>query len=300
MNINGIESIENISKRYINKKRSEFDLKTVKKDKVDSYLNEGWEVVPSKLKKSIRIRKLKPHNIYFEERIWALMAQMEFQYLNSDRNFKIEYGAELAKQIDVFAFDNEAILFIECKSTANRKRISYQKDINELIGLKPKLQRAAQKLIPGKQKVAFIFATSNVILSNNDKERLKQASIHHFNIDDIEYFEQLTQHLGRAAKYQLFAKLFSGQKIPELKNRVPAIKGKVSKGYTFYSFSIDPELLLKIGFILHRSDTNKEATFAYQRLVKKSRLKQIANYIDAGGYFPNSIIINIQTKKINT
>ncbi len=166
-----------------------------------------------------------------------------------------------------------------------------------LIAIKDKLRIASQKFIPGKQKVAFIFATNNAVISETDKLRLKSSSIHHFNQDDIEYFEQLTNHLGRASKYQFFAKLFSGQKIPELKNRVPAIKGKVSKGYSFYSFSVDPELLLKIGFILHRADTNKEATNAYQRLVKKSRLKQIANFINNDGYFPNSIIVNIQTKK---
>ena len=77
---------------------------------------------------------------------------------------------------------------------------------------------------------------------------------------------------------------------------MPAIKGKVAQGYTFYSFSIDPELLLKIGFILHRADTNKDATAAYQRLIKKNRLKKIGDFIDNGGYFPNSIIINIQTR----
>lgn len=293
----GLELVDNISTRAINLKKSEHEIKTIPKERLDEFLSAGWELMPSKLKKSVRVRKYKKHGSHFEDRVWALLAGMGFEYINGSNNFKIEYEKGLSKQIDVFACDSESIVFVECKSSENRKRVNYQKDINELIAIKEKLRVSAQKIIPGKQKIAFIFATHNAIISETDKLRLETESIHHFNQDDIEYFEQLTNHLGRASKYQFFAKLFSGQKIPELKNRVPAIKGKVSKGYTFYSFSIDPELLLKIGFILHRSDTNKDATNAYQRLVKKSRLKKIGNFINDDGYFPNSIIINIQTKK---
>ena len=103
--------------------------------------------------------------------------------------------------------------------------------------------------------------------------------------------------MGYAAKYQLFGKLFAGQDIPNLRNKVPSIKGKMSSGHTFYSFSIDPYLLLKMGFILHRTETDVEASEAYQRLVTKKRLGDIGKYIDGGGYFPNSIIINIETKR---
>lgn len=296
MGLGGLKNIESISSRSINLKKSPYIFKTIKPSQREEFEIEGWEYVPSKLKKSIRMRKPKPHNIAFEDRIWALFAKMKFEYLNEDRNFKIEYQPELSKQVDVFAADEEAILIMECKSSKTRKKISYQKDINELIGLKEKLRDAAKKLIKGKAKVAFIFGTNNSILSNNDRLRLKEESIFHFNQDDFEYYEQITEHLGSAAKYQLFGKLFVGQKIPELRNRVPAIKGKMASGYTFYSFSIEPEFLLKIGYILRRTETNKEASMAYQRLVKKSRLNQIARYINKGGYFPNSIIINIKTK----
>ena len=70
-----------------------------------------------------------------------------------------------------------------------------------------------------------MFCTNNAILSDNDRQRLKSENIFHFNQDLIEYYEQLTDHLGRASKYQLFGHLFAGQKIPNLNNRIPAIKG---------------------------------------------------------------------------
>ena len=297
MQIEGLSNAAMISTRSINIRKSPFFFKTIEKKKQESSEKEGWEFIPSKLKKSIKMQKPKPHNVAFEDRLWALFAKMGFDYINANNNFKLEYLPGLKKQIDVFAADSEAIIIVECKSSETRKRISYQKDINELVGIKENLRIAAQKLFPGNLKVAFIFATNNSIVSNNDKQRLKEDSIFYFNQDDIDYFEQLSDHLGSAAKFQMFGKLFEAQKIPELKNRVPAIKGKNAAGHTFYSFSIEPEYLLKIGFILHRTQTSPEVTSAYQRLVKKTRLTAIGKYIDQGGYFPNSLIINIQTKR---
>ena len=297
MEIEGLKNSIQLSSRAINLKKSAYFVKTIKKIEVDKYEDEGWELVPSKLKKSERIQKKKPHNIAFEDRVWALFAKMGFDFINSDSNYKLEYKPNLTKQIDVLAASPEAIIFVECKSSQTRKRVSYQKDINELIGIKEDLRKAANKLFSWKSKIAFIFATNNSIVTIPDKQRLDDGSIFHFNQDDIEYFEQLIDHLGRAAKFQMFGKLFESQKIPELKNRVPAIKGKNSAGHTFYSFSIEPEYLLKIGFILHRTQTNPEVSSAYQRLVKKPRLNKIGKFIDDGGYFPNSIIINIHTKR---
>ena len=132
------------------------------------------------------MQKRKPHNVAFEDRLWALFAKMGFDYLNANNNFKLEYQPGLKKQIDVFAADSEAIIIVECKSSETRKRISYQKDINELGGIRENLRIAAQKLFPGKLKVAFIFATNNSIVSNNDKQRLEEASTFYFNQDDID------------------------------------------------------------------------------------------------------------------
>lgn len=296
INEDNLLQVDSLNTRVINQRKSPSFNKTVSKNKKDDFILDGWEEIPSKLKKSVRIKKDKKHNDAFEGRVWALCAKMGFDYINENNQYKLKYEKGLNKQIDVFCFDNEVILIIECKSTEKRSKKTYQKDINELVGLKNKLRVSAQNVAGKKLKVAFLFCTNNAILSTNDKLRLESENIFHFNQDLIEYYEQLSDHLGIAAKYQLFGYLFSGKKIPHLENRIPAIKGKVSAGHTIYSFCIDPMYLLKIGFVLHRTDTNPDTTHAYQRLIKKTRLKQIANYINDSGYFPNSIIINIETK----
>lgn len=297
MTNNNLIYIDDLTPRKINIKKSPYEFATISKDKKDKYELNGWEEVPSRWKNVIKVRKPKKQSDAFEDRVWALCAKLGFDYINENNRFKLEYEKGLEKQIDVFTYDSETTLIIECKSTQTRKRISYQKDINEFIALKDKLRLAAEKLVGKKLKVAFLFCTNNAIISQNDRLRLENNSIFHFNQDIIEYYEQLTDYLGKAAKYQLFGHLFAGQKIPELKNKIPAIKGKVSAGHTIYSFCIDPEYLLKIGFILHRTDPNPDTTQAYQRLVNKSRINKIAKYIENSGYFPNSIIINIETKR---
>jgi DNA sulfur modification protein DndB len=295
--------IETISSRRIKQIKSPFERITVKKGNEEKYINDGWEIVKSKLKHSIRLEKPKVSWIAFEDRVWGLIAEMGFKKVNTLRDFKINYAPGLTKQIDVFAFDDEIILIIECKSTEERKRISYQKEINELIGLKDKLRDAAKSISNTEPKVAFIFATNNAILNDSDRLRIKDAAssdnFFHFNQDTIEYYEQLTKLLGYAAKYQLFGHLFEGQKIPGLDIKVPAICGKFSPGYNFVSFCIDPYELLKLSYILHRSDSNTEASKSYQRLVNKTRINNIGKYIDNDGYFPNSIIANIDAKKLN-
>ena len=296
MEISGIIPVSELNSRNINLRKSPYDVLTVPKKKKEEYASMGWEELPSNNKYSVKMQKPKEHDLAFQDRVWALCAQMGFDYINSTQNLKLEYDDGVTEQIDVFAYDAETILIIKCASTEERKRTSYRKELNALLEHKQEIRLAAQNITNGKQKIGFIFCTNNAILSASEKDELKSNSIFHFNQDFIEYYEQLTDHLGKAAKYQLFGELFAGQNIPELKNRIPAIKGKVSAGFTIYSFCIDPEYLLKISYVLHRTDTNPETSQAYQRLVKKSRLNQIAKFINAGGYFPNSIIINIETK----
>ena len=273
MEINGLKNIKTISRKLINQKKSPFIFKSVTPQKVSSFKQDGWEVA-SKLKNSVKMQRNKPHHSFFTDRIWALFAQMEFDLLNDNEKFETCTLGPWTNEIDVFAADNEAILIVKCISSKVRIRDDYRDEIKKFIDtdFRSNTRMEAQKLLPGKQKVAFILATNNAILSEKNKNDLEDVQVWHFNQDNIEYYEQLSDNLGFAAKYQLFGKLFKNQHIPELKNKVPAIKGKISSGYDFYSFSIEPESLLKIGFVLHRTEINSETANAYQRLIKKARI----------------------------
>src|SRR5690606_14039865 len=60
---------------------------------------------------------------------------------------------------------------------------------------------------------------------------------------------------------------------------------------------IEPEKLLKISFVLHRSKANVAMMPTYQRLIKKRRLAAIHDFVESEGYFPNSIVISIEAAK---
>lgn len=110
----------------------------------------------------------------------------------------------------------------------------------------------------------------------------------------VEYYFNLSKHLGSCSRYQLLGSLFANQEIKNMENRIPAIQGKMG-GYTYYSFSIEPEKLLKVGYVLHRNEANQNMMPTYQRIIKKARLKSVRSFINDGGYFPNSIIISIDS-----
>jgi len=280
----------------------EFDYMKVELNQITSMEMAGWELV-KKSKSSARLKKKKiiPQDEKFENDVWLLFYKLGFTTLNKGRYFKLSYssnGNELTQQIDVFAADEESILIVECKSSSKLdKKTSFKTEIESIGGKRGGLIQAVRKLIPGKNlKVGFIFATNNYAVSQLDKARMNELNIIHFDEDKIKYYNELINHIGLAARYQLLGSIFAGQKIPEMNNIVPAIEGEMGK-HIYYSFSIEPEKLLKLGFVLHHDNANKDEMPAYQRIIKKGRLRAIQEFINNGGFFPNSVIINIVTKK---
>lgn len=287
----------NIKKILANKSKASI-YETIHKELMQKYTNDGWSVV-KEYKSRIKVEKNKTQDVLFEDEVWCLLAKMGFHILNKHRHFRIPYSSQdekLTQQIDVFAADDETVLIIECKSTqGSPKQSSFKEAIEAIGGKKEGILTAIRTLFPNrKYKVKFIFTTKNYYLSEQDKNRLDNYGILHFDDEAIKYYQELTSHLGVIAKYQLLGNVFEGQTIPEIENRIPAIRGKMG-GYTYYSFSIEPEKLLKIGYVLHRNKANRKLMPTYQRLIKKSRLKSVQNFVDDGGFFPNSIIINIDT-----
>lgn len=261
---------------------------------------DGW-VVDKEFKTKVRFKKEKSHDVLFEDKIWSIFAQLGFSLLNKDRSLTLPYHGNSnssTKQIDILAVDEECILVVECKSrNGEPKKRDFKTIIESICGTREGISKTLRKAFPeGKKKIKFILATENYVLSNADKERLENCNIIHFSDEQIEYYQELIKHLGLAARFQFLGNLFEGTKIPELKNKIPAIEGKMG-GHTYYSFSIEPEKLLKIGYVLHRNKANRKMMPTYQRILKKSRLKSVGEFVDEGGFFPNSIILNIDSKK---
>lgn len=260
--------------------------------------DDGWYVLDDTRKREIKLARDKPQAEQFEDRLWVLLSRLGFKYISRDRSCRLQYdqGAGSTQQLDVLAVDDECAVIIECKSAEGTapKAGNFKTEIESLAGKKAGLHREIRERFGNpKLKIAYVLATQNYTLKRADLERLDSFQIHHFGEADLEYYSELADHLGAAARYQFEANLFKGQDIPSIDGRVFAIEGTMG-GMRYYSFSIEPDRLLKLGFVLHRSKSIRTLP-TYQRLIKRTRLTAIRKFINNGGYFPNSIVVNIES-----
>lgn len=277
-------------------KKNPFLEKSVDHNLVDGMLQDGWEEFGAPLKTKTKLRKLKSHDVKFEDDLWCQLYKLGYRYLNFSRDFSLPYEKGVAdrKQIDIVAVNDDSILLIECKSKETRGKAPSLK--TEFEGLDKRLfgfNKSLEQLFGKGRKVKYIFATRNLRLDpeSADIKRLKETGSYFYNDNTFEYIEGLIKAYKEAAHYQFQALLFRGKLINKEKIEVPALEGKMGNK-TYYMFSIEPHLLLKMGFVLHRTKANDSEMPTYQRLLVPSRLGGIGKFIDEGGYFPNSIVLN--------
>ena len=277
-----------------NQRKQTYWQRSVSKTEFSGIAERGWRVHNDTLKTKVQLRRDKSKAEQFEDQIWTLFSTAGFREISEDRNLVIKFGdaASDTQQVDVLAVDENVAVVVECKSaTLDGKSASFKEAIEALREKKGKINAALRAHFGRKLSVAYVFATEGYRISKPDLERLENANIRHFSENEIGYFLDLIHQLGKAAKFQLLADLFPNIDIPDMDNRVYAIEGKMG-GRTYYSFSIAPSELLKISYVLHRSRSIKLMP-SYQRVIKKARLKSVKEFVDGGGYFPNSLIINI-------
>jgi DNA sulfur modification protein DndB len=278
----------------IRKRMSPHQFVTVQPKQIPYMEAAGW-VVDIRHVKSVRMRKPKPHDVAFGDKVWAAFAKLQFTSMNKDRTFELSYGKNPGEvhHIDVFAADEEVVLIIVCKSSETVRTSQFKREVETIQGRRPGLIRELKKEFPS-HKIKFILATNNVGMTDQTAMRIKDADIIHMDEEVIDYYNSLADHLGPAARYQLLGNLFAGMKIPNLDPEVVAIEAYIG-GHKYYSFSIEPERLLKLAYVLHRTKANKNMMPTYQRLIKKARLKGVTQFVENGGYFPNSLIMSLDT-----
>jgi DNA sulfur modification protein DndB len=266
--------------------------------------SQGWQVMkPGKT--SVRVQRPKPLSQDFEDRVWTLVYRMQFEFLSGAGGAKLVLDPRSApnvkNQIDVFGVDSELVLAIECK-TAERfnKRPQFQEELAKFSAFRERISRtsATQWPVSHKRHTVLIYFVCNINLTDNDRERAKQSNVLLFDEKDLDYYEKLLAHLGPAAKYQFFADMLPGKQIAGLEIKVPAVRTKMGSYYC-YTFPISPEYLLKISYVSHRSKGKASDIHTYQRMISRSRLRQIREYISEQGIFPTNIVVNLDKKCVD-
>lgn len=268
---------------------------------VNDYLKDGWEVFGKPLKTKTKLRIAKSHSKQFEDDIWCQFYNLGFRHLNFDESLILPFSKDPkdTKQIDVVAIKDDTIFLIECKSSEKIGPARLLKDEFDLLKLRlDGFKKALWQIFGREKKVKYIFATRNLRINAESIhiQRLEESNAFYFNNNTFDYINSLIKNYKNAAFYQFLGMVFKNEIINQNKIEIPAVKGQMGKK-EYFMFSIEPSLLLKMGFVLHRTRANESEFPTYQRLLVPSRLKGITKYIDEGGYFPNSIIINFNTKK---
>ena len=285
-------------------KSSKTDNVSVSHSEREGYERLGYEVTHT-MKKKVKMSRPKKAGDMFEDDIWCMFYKLGFRCLNSDENLTIPWGdnGEDKHQIDVVAVGDDAIFVVECKAAETPKSRNFKDEIDIICQYKEGVTKALHQLYGQNKKVRFILATRNYRIPDGgeDEGRMANNKIYHLNDNTYDYISNLIKSYKESVIYQFYGLMFKDELINSDKISIPALQGSMG-GQKYYLFSIEPSTLLKIGFILHRTRVNDSMAPTYQRLLVPSRLKGITKFIDEGGYFPNSIIINFSgaTRKLET
>lgn len=284
------------------KRKLAYVTKTVALKQLDEAIRDGWSVF-AKNKNSVRLSKDKESLVALEDRWWTLLYRLQFAYISSPANSNFQANSKSATpdsvEIGTVGLNEQVALIARCVvNTVKRNQI--ENFINEVNTHRELIARSLSQQFPAdsKRQVVYILLTQDVKLKSTERDALEVANIAVLDEHDVDYYEKLTGHLGPAAQYQLFADLLPGKTIPALAIRVPAVKTKIG-GVSAYTFAINPEYLLKISYVSHRSKGKASDVNTYQRMVSKGRLATIKQYISEDGVFPTNIVLNIDKNRLN-
>ncbi len=291
--IKGLLEDELSIKKAAVEQRREYVEVSVKKDHVSEYLAQGYEEF-KELKTKIKLRRPITTQERLERKVWSLLYLLGYPVLQSSNFGIITDNNEKPESIEAFAKDDETVIIGKCFTQEIIDKTSWRPLLEEFSSKKGMLSKAVKSQFGAhfKPKIIWLIFSTNIIWSNEDKEYAESQKLNIITERELRYFLQISEHLRSAARYQFLAEFLKDQKIPAMQNRkVPAIRG-ILGGRKFYAFVSHPKELLKISFVNHRSLNDPDGAPSYQRLVNKSRLKQISEFISLGGFFPTNILIN--------
>jgi DNA sulfur modification protein DndB len=276
-----------------------YDVETVPNAMVKAREDAGWNVV-RRGKRQSRVSMLKDLKDAFPDRVWTVLYRMGFTHMSGRGGAKLicrSANGETRNQLDVVAIDDDVAIYIECRTSRSPHKVPrFAEDVAHIDGLRSCFQRAVKAKFTNR-KVGALYWSQNLILSTSDAERASQKTVRIFNEPELSYYEELTKQLGIAARFQFLADVFGSTRIESLSLKVPAVGIRLGPTRCF-SFALTPERLLKIAYVSHRAKGSATDVNTYQRLLRRSRIKDIKDYIsNRGGYFPTNIVLNITSRR---
>ena len=253
------------------------------------YETKGYELIKAKGRKHIMQKEKDPGEV-FEDAVWSLFYKLGATNLNANRHFVLGSGNKF-KQIDVFAEFDDFVYIVECKHTDSNSNLSR----DQIDGFTSRIE-IRQELIEQEtgKKAVFIFFTSGFsgFRGSVNHQRLIDSGSLWFSEGELKYAFSLLNSYKELA-YDLFVNTTMGHFLSKIGSpiKVPALRLNFA-GREAFMFAMSSSSLSKAGIVPHRSYSSYNDKIAsYQRLVAPKRLKKITDFVNDGGYFPNSIIV---------
>jgi len=229
----------------------------------------------------------------FEEEVKAFLEEkLQFLDVKGSSNFHIASSGK-KNQIDACGRYGNILFVFECKASGRKTKRSLRQDI---FATKERARIVLEnyKNIPEYANckfVKFIFITKKIEISDAEKDLFEDTNFCYADENLLEYYSDLYDKIGEYAIYNFLADY--GIRPPGYEQlQFTAIKTKIGK-HKVYSFYARPKELLKFSYVARRRSLNENF---YQRMLDKSRIKKIQQFLSNGGVFPTNVVISLKNK----
>lgn len=272
-------------------------IKKMYEDKKDRRKGDFLVTKPDK-KVARKKRTVQKKATLFENRMIKFLKEIGLRDIDGGANF-----TPGGHQVDACGGYENKLFIIDCTLTDQRRKISLTSKVNEFRGKAKAILKGLRREDPYQKRykkyadnknIFFVIATRNILVSEKDKELAGTGDpkITIWEEQFLDHYMDLAKTIGPFAKYHLFGEM-ELEPVVEDQIEVPTFRMDWGgRGY-FYNFMIEPQRLLKHAFVARREIGNEKY---YQRILKRSRIKEIKEFIEDGGFFPNNIIIAIKEK----
>jgi len=229
--------------------------------------------------------------IKFEESVKDFLDNLEFEDVDGARDtFKID-----DIQVDVCGGFDGTLLIIECCMATELKKKSVKKKIINLRGVSQTLKKGIRKHPTYRkyENIRYVLATKNIEVKRDDIKfaNKEDPRVYIWDENFRKYYEDLFGKIGEYAKFNLLGEM--GIRPSQINPiSVPAFMTSMGKTRIF-NFVMNPKDLLEISYVARRETRNERY---YQRILRKKRLRLIADYINDGNILPNNLIIAFNEK----
>jgi DGQHR domain-containing protein len=220
----------------------------------------------------------------FENQVITSLKKLGFKDVNGGRDFRIGNI-----QVDTCGGHEDTLLIMECLISSKRANKSVRQKIQIFRGNIPILSKAFHKDEKyGKYlKYKYILALKNINANEDDTNfALEKPQISIWDEQFLTYYTTLSNLIGGHARYNLLGEIGIEPRVRNIIS-IPAFQTRLGN-YTLYLFFIEPQKLIQSSYVARREVGIEKY---YQRLLNKDRITKIKKFIQAGGLFPNNIII---------